>query len=108
MDLIGTAVFVVGLTELALGASRGGTSGWGQPLVFAPERVAQRVDDPVPRREILEEALGRIDSQLRLVRRRRDEIAGLEAELNSKRRRVRDRLRELGRHAAGGRRIRAG
>jgi DNA-binding transcriptional MerR regulator len=53
------------------------------------------VDDPVRRREILEEAVTHIDNQLTLVRRRRDEIAELEAELSSKRRRLRDRLRDL-------------
>jgi MerR family transcriptional regulator, repressor of the yfmOP operon len=53
------------------------------------------VEDPVRRRQILEEALGHIDRQLELVRRRRDEIAKLEDELTSRRRRIRDRLREL-------------
>jgi DNA-binding transcriptional MerR regulator len=53
------------------------------------------VEDPVRRREILEEALTFIDRQLELVRRRRDEIADLESELTSKRRRLRGRLREL-------------
>jgi MerR family transcriptional regulator, repressor of the yfmOP operon len=58
------------------------------------------VEDPVRRREILEEALTHIDNQLDLVRRRRDEIAALEAELSLKRRRLRDRLRELKRGKA--------
>ena len=31
-DLLGTAVFVVGLTGLVLGVSRGGISGWSDPL----------------------------------------------------------------------------
>jgi DNA-binding transcriptional MerR regulator len=53
------------------------------------------VEDPVRRREILDESLGHIGRQLDLVRRRRDEIASLEAELLSKRKRVRSRLREL-------------
>jgi MerR family transcriptional regulator, repressor of the yfmOP operon len=53
------------------------------------------VEDPVRRREILDEALEHIGRQLELVRRRRDEIAGLESELLGRRRRVRDRLREL-------------
>jgi DNA-binding transcriptional MerR regulator len=53
------------------------------------------VEDPVRRREILEEAVTHIDRQLELVRRRRDEIAELEGELSAKRRRMRDRLREL-------------
>jgi DNA-binding transcriptional MerR regulator len=47
------------------------------------------------RHEILTEALGHIDRQLALVRRRRDEIAALEDELADKRRRVTRRLREL-------------
>jgi MerR family transcriptional regulator, repressor of the yfmOP operon len=53
------------------------------------------VEDPVRRRQILEESLAYIDRQLVLVRRRRDEIARLEEELASRRRRVRDRLRSL-------------
>jgi len=53
------------------------------------------VEDPVRRRQILEEAVTHLGLQLQLVRRRRDEIADLEAELVAKRRRLRDRLREL-------------
>jgi DNA-binding transcriptional MerR regulator len=53
------------------------------------------VEDPVRRRQILDESLGHISRQLDLVRRRRDEIASLEAELLAKRKRVRARLREL-------------
>ncbi len=53
------------------------------------------VEDPVRRRQILDESLGHIGRQLDLVRRRRDEIASLETELLSKRKRVRSRLREL-------------
>ena len=47
------------------------------------------------RREILAEALGHIDRQLSLVRRRRQEIDTLEQELDAKRRRIKGRLREL-------------
>jgi DNA-binding transcriptional MerR regulator len=53
------------------------------------------VEDPVRRRQILDESLGHIGRQLDLARRRRDEITALEAELLSKRKRVRARLREL-------------
>jgi DNA-binding transcriptional MerR regulator len=53
------------------------------------------VEDPVRRRQILDESLGHIGRQLDLVRRRRDEIAALETELLSKRKRVQSRLREL-------------
>ncbi|TML28583.1 MAG: MFS transporter [Actinobacteria bacterium] len=35
LDFLGTATFVVGLTGLALGVSRGGLSGWSDPLVIA-------------------------------------------------------------------------
>jgi MerR family transcriptional regulator, repressor of the yfmOP operon len=52
-------------------------------------------DDPARRRELLDEALGHIDHQLELVRNRRRELDKLESELASKRRRVRERLREL-------------
>jgi DNA-binding transcriptional MerR regulator len=54
------------------------------------------VEDPVRRRQILEESLTHISRQLDLVRRRRDAIAQLEDELTSRRRRVRGLLRELG------------
>ncbi len=53
------------------------------------------VEDHARRRQILDESLGYISRQLELVRRRREEIAGLEAELLVRRKRVRTRLREL-------------
>jgi DNA-binding transcriptional MerR regulator len=54
-------------------------------------------EDPARKRELLDEALGHIEHQLELVRRRRAELDKLESELTGKRRRVRDRLRELSR-----------
>jgi MerR family transcriptional regulator, repressor of the yfmOP operon len=51
------------------------------------------VEDPVRRREILDEALGHIARQLDLLRRRRDEIARLEEELLARRRRLRGLIR---------------
>ena len=53
------------------------------------------VEDPVRRREILEEGLRYVDLQLELVRRRREELDALEREILTKRRRLRDRQREL-------------
>jgi DNA-binding transcriptional MerR regulator len=53
------------------------------------------VEDPVRRRQILEQSLGHIAHQLELVRLRRDEIAKLEAELVARRKRVQGLLREL-------------
>jgi DNA-binding transcriptional MerR regulator len=53
------------------------------------------IEDPVRRRQILDESLGHIAGQLELVRRRRDELAKLEDELLARRRRVHDLLREL-------------
>jgi DNA-binding transcriptional MerR regulator len=53
------------------------------------------VDDPVRRRQILEESRGHIVRQLELVRRRREEIAALESELLAKRKRMRTLLRAL-------------
>src|SRR5204862_2530121 len=35
LDLLGTGTFVVGLTGLVLGVSRGGISGWSDPIVIA-------------------------------------------------------------------------
>ena len=53
------------------------------------------VEDPVRRREILEQSLGYIGSQLDLTRRRQEEIGKLEDELVARRKRVRELLREL-------------
>jgi DNA-binding transcriptional MerR regulator len=58
------------------------------------------IDEPVRRREVLDETLAYISRQLELVRKRRDAIAELESELLAKRRRIRARLRELDRDAA--------
>jgi DNA-binding transcriptional MerR regulator len=52
------------------------------------------VEDPVRRRQILEQSLNYIARQLDLVRRRRDEIAKLETELLSRRKRAQGLLRE--------------
>ena len=46
-------------------------------------------------REILDEALGHLDRQQALVKRRRQEIDALEDELEARRRRVRSRLKRL-------------
>jgi MerR family transcriptional regulator, repressor of the yfmOP operon len=54
------------------------------------------VEDPVRRREILEQSLTYTARQLELVRRRREEIAKLEDELLQRRRRVKSLLREVG------------
>jgi DNA-binding transcriptional MerR regulator len=56
------------------------------------------VEDPIRRREILEEAARYVDLQLGLLRRRREELDELERELLAKRRRVRGRLRETVAH----------
>jgi DNA-binding transcriptional MerR regulator len=51
------------------------------------------VEDPVRRRQILEQSLLYTGHQLELVRRRREEITKLEAELVARRKRVRELLR---------------
>ena len=51
------------------------------------------VEDPVRRRQILEQSLTYTGRQLDLVRRRRDEIAKLEGELLDRRKRARELLR---------------
>jgi len=51
--------------------------------------------DSERRRELLGEALGHIDRQLALVRRRAGELARLEGELSDTRKRVRRKMREL-------------
>ena len=50
------------------------------------------IDDPERRAAIAREAISHIDRQLELVRRRRDELARLEAHLSARR----ERLREVG------------
>ncbi|HEY7256674.1 MAG TPA: MerR family transcriptional regulator [Solirubrobacterales bacterium] len=57
------------------------------------------VEDPVRRREILDESLSHIAKQLELVRRRRQEIEKLEEELIARRRRVRSLSRSAPRSA---------
>src|SRR5262245_32072801 len=57
------------------------------------------VEDPVRRREILDESLDHIAKQLELVRRRRQEIEKLEEELVARRRRVRSLIRTAPRSA---------
>jgi MerR family transcriptional regulator, repressor of the yfmOP operon len=53
------------------------------------------VEDPERRREILSEAIGHIERQLELIRRRRTQLERLEDELTAKRRRARSRLRSI-------------
>jgi len=91
------------LTELIrlkslLGISLDGLKG----LVEAEDnRAAMRrewhegVEDPVRRREIMDTLDEYARRQLELVRARRDEIAAMEAELLSRRKRIRQRMREL-------------
>jgi MerR family transcriptional regulator, repressor of the yfmOP operon len=55
----------------------------------------EHTDDPADQRRILEEALGHLGDQLKLVRARRDEIERLESELSAKQRRIRARLKSL-------------
>ena len=55
----------------------------------------QHADDPGEQREILRESLTHIADQLKLLRTRRAEIEKLEAELVTRQRRVRSRLRAL-------------
>jgi DNA-binding transcriptional MerR regulator len=55
----------------------------------------EHTDEPGEQRRILEESLGHISDQLKLVRARRGEIERLESELAAKQRRVRARLKSL-------------
>jgi DNA-binding transcriptional MerR regulator len=59
-------------------------------------REYRRAASDQTRRQLLQDALGHIDTQLELVRGRRRELEKLEQELVEKRRSVRGRLRELG------------
>jgi DNA-binding transcriptional MerR regulator len=60
------------------------------------------VEDPVRRRQILEQSQTYTGLQLELVRRRRDEIAKLEVELMARRKHVRGLLREVDTEPAAG------
>ena len=40
LDLLGTSVFLLGLTGLVYGVSKGGISGWGEPIVIVSLAVA--------------------------------------------------------------------
>lgn len=60
-------------------------------------RKLQHTEQSEERRQLLEQALGHITTQLELVRGRRSELEKLEQELVEKRRKVRGALRELGR-----------
>jgi DNA-binding transcriptional MerR regulator len=53
------------------------------------------VGDPARLRALLNEALGHLDEQLTLVRRRASELNGLQADLEERRRKVEERLRGL-------------
>jgi DNA-binding transcriptional MerR regulator len=57
-------------------------------------REIQHTDDPAEIRRMREEALGHINTQLELVRRRRRELEQLESELVAKQRLVKQRLAE--------------
>jgi MerR family transcriptional regulator, repressor of the yfmOP operon len=58
-------------------------------------RELQHADDPAEIRQLLEQALGHIGTQLELVRERRQALEQLEADLVGKRRKINRRLAEL-------------
>jgi MerR family transcriptional regulator, repressor of the yfmOP operon len=57
--------------------------------------------DPARRRELLQQALGHIDRQLALVRKRAGELSKLEHELSETRKRARRKIREIDARAGG-------
>ena len=59
-------------------------------------REYRRSEDPKRRRKLLEKALGHIETQLELVRERRQELEQLEGELSEKHRDVSQRLKGAG------------
>jgi DNA-binding transcriptional MerR regulator len=61
-------------------------------------RELEHAEDPAKIRQLLQEALGHIGTQLELVRGRRQALEQLEAELVAKRRNVSKRLGELPEH----------
>lgn len=69
----------------------------------AEVRAQLRREDVAPerRRELLQEALGHIDRQLELVRKRSAELQKLEHELSETRKRARRKIREIDARAEG-------
>jgi DNA-binding transcriptional MerR regulator len=63
------------------------------------EQLRREDVDPDRRHELLSEALGHIDRQLELVRRRAGELSRLQDELCETRKRVQRKMRELDAHA---------
>ena len=61
----------------------------------AIRRQYRATDDEAERSKLLEEALPHVETQLELVRRRKEELGRLEAELVAKRKRILERRREL-------------
>jgi DNA-binding transcriptional MerR regulator len=57
--------------------------------------VEAGVEDPIRLRMLLEEAIGHLDRQLVLVRRRASELHGLEADLEARRQRAKARIGAL-------------
>jgi MerR family transcriptional regulator, repressor of the yfmOP operon len=61
----------------------------------AIRRRLKATDSDVERLKLLDEALPHVETQLELVRRRKEELERLEAELVAKRKRINERRREL-------------
>jgi MerR family transcriptional regulator, repressor of the yfmOP operon len=61
----------------------------------AIRRKLQSTDSDAERLRLLDEALPHVETQLELVRRRKEELTRLEAELVAKRKRIHERRREL-------------
>jgi MerR family transcriptional regulator, repressor of the yfmOP operon len=61
----------------------------------AIRRRLQNTDSDAERLRLLDEALPHVETQLELVRRRKEELTRLEAELVAKRKRIHERRREL-------------
>jgi DNA-binding transcriptional MerR regulator len=61
----------------------------------AIRRRLQTTDSDAERLRLLDEALPHVETQLELVRRRKEELTRLEAELVAKRKRIHERRREL-------------
>ena len=61
----------------------------------AIRRQYRATDDEAERSKLLEEALPHVETQLELVRRRKEELGRLETELVAKRKRILERRREL-------------
>src|SRR6478735_6441804 len=86
----------IGLLAASGDRSAGAHREYGEAARARRRREWHETDDPAERRRILHEGKAHTDALLELVRRRRADLEGFEAELNERRQQQVHLLRELG------------